>query len=163
MGNPEDMETAECTGPLFDMSKNDLRIESTEKEDILVITKVLPAVGSDMLVYDNDTEMEETVPCLQKKVRRDAQIAQLLLIADRRKKEADKTKEQMKEMESWKSEIESKLEALTGALTGIAEQLSATAKAQSAVELMVKSQGESITTALATMQTQMAQLAAARQ
>ena len=107
--------------------------------------------------------MEETVPCLQKKVQKDAQIAQLLLIADRSKKEADKTKEQMKEMESWKSEIESKLEALTGALTGIAEQLSATAKAQSAFEQMVKAQGESITTALATMQTQMAQFAAARQ
>ena len=69
----------------------------------------------------------------------------------------------MKEMESWKSDIECKLEARTGALTGIAEQLSATAKAQTALELMVKSQGESITTALATMQTQMAQFAAARQ
>ena len=97
------------------------------------------------------------------KAQKDAQVAKLLLIANQSKEVAEKTKEQMQEMESWKSDIESKLEALTGALTGIAERLSATAKAQSALEMMVKSQGESITTALATMQTQMAQFVVARQ
>ena len=66
-------------------------------------------------------------------------------------------------MGNWRADIDSKLEALTGALSGIAEQLSVTTKAQTALEAMVNTHGDSITAALAAMQAQMVQLAAAKQ
>ena len=58
----EKIDTTTFTGHDFDTQY----AENTEKENIPVTKEALPAVGPDMLVYDNDTEMEETVPCLQK-------------------------------------------------------------------------------------------------
>lgn len=88
----------------------------------------------------------------------DDQVPKLLNIINKSNAEAAKLDTNVQEMEVWKAGVEDKLNALTGAMEAVSHELTATANAQTMLEQTVKAQGDTITAALFTMQTQIQQL-----